>query len=145
LPTDEQKEELAAALKKGKALWLQMGLSTQQPKWHLTFDGHLLHQFTKYGGLADKSDKSIKKGHQTLKVLRNCFRGVPSYQQHEMCIRRELRLARSPEIQQHINNFEVLIKQSSGTKRARDTSERQENNKSEKMEKRAAYIALEQL
>jgi hypothetical protein len=88
LPTDEQKERLAEALKEGKALRLQMGLSMLQPKWHLTFDGHLLDQFTKYGGLADKSDESIEKGHQTLKALRNRFRGIPTYKQHETCIRR---------------------------------------------------------
>jgi hypothetical protein len=86
LPTDEQKERLAESLKEGKALWFRMGLSTLQPKWHLTFDGHLLDQFTKYGGLADKLDESIEKGHQTLKALRHCFRGIPTYKQRETCI-----------------------------------------------------------
>ena len=62
LPTDEQTESLADALKKGKALWLRMGLSTRQPKWHLTDDGHLLDQFTKFGGLADKSDELSRRG-----------------------------------------------------------------------------------
>jgi hypothetical protein len=46
-----------------------MGLSTLQPKWHLTFDGHLMEQFKQHGGLADKSDETIEKGHQTLKTL----------------------------------------------------------------------------
>ena len=32
LPTDEQTQSLADALKKGKALWLRMGLSIPQPK-----------------------------------------------------------------------------------------------------------------
>jgi hypothetical protein len=90
LPTDEQTKSLADALKEAKALWLQMGLSTLQPKWHLTFDGHLLQQFTKYGGIADKSDETIEKGHQTLKALRDRFRGISSYEQRETCIRREL-------------------------------------------------------
>jgi hypothetical protein len=40
-----------------------MDLSTLQPKWHITFDGPLLHQFNKFGGLADKSDETIEKGH----------------------------------------------------------------------------------
>ena len=61
MPTDEQKESLANALKEAKTLWLLMGLSTLQPKWHLTFDGHLLDQVTKYGGLADKSYKTNRK------------------------------------------------------------------------------------
>jgi hypothetical protein len=36
---------LAKAISTAKDLWLAMGLTTLQPKWHLTFDGHLLHQF----------------------------------------------------------------------------------------------------
>jgi hypothetical protein len=103
LPTDEQRQSLEDALKQAKTLWLQMGLSTLQPKWHLTFDGHLLDQFTKVGGLADKSDKTIEKGHQTLKALGNRFSGISTYEQRETCIRRELRRSRSTEIQQHID------------------------------------------
>jgi hypothetical protein len=144
LPTDEQRERLGDALREAKALWLRMGLSTLQPKWHLTFDGHLLDQFTKYGGLADKSDETIEKGHQTLKALRERFRGISSYEVRENCIRRELRRTRSPEIKQHIDNFEAMIKQSASTKRAIDTAERQDNNKKAKLEKREAFIALAQ-
>ena len=142
LPTEEQRQSLEDALKQAKTLWLQMGLSTLQPKWHLTFDGHLLDQFTKFGGLADKSDETIEKGHQTLKALRNRFSGISTYERRETCIRRELRRSRSTEIQQHIDNFEALIRQSSTTKRATDTVERQDNNKRVKLEKRGTFIAL---
>jgi hypothetical protein len=68
LPTDAHKISLQTALLEGKELWLDMKLSTLQPKWHLTFDGHLLQQYIKYGGLADKSDESTEKEHQTLKI-----------------------------------------------------------------------------
>ena len=102
LPTPEQRESLASALDEATALWLVMDLSTMQSKWHLTFDGHLLHQFTNYGGLADKSDESIEKGHQTLKALRERFRGISSYEQRETCIRRELRRRRSPAVHRQI-------------------------------------------
>jgi hypothetical protein len=138
LPTHEQIESLSNALQEAKSLWISMGLSTLQPKWHLTFDGHLLHQVQKYGGLADKSDESIEKGHQTLKTLRERFRGISSYQQRESCIRRELRRGRSPEIQQHIDDYEALIKQSQSSKRAIDTTERQESVKKAKQERRGA-------
>jgi hypothetical protein len=121
-----------------------MGLTTLQPKWHLTFDGHLLNQFTKFGGLADKSDETIEKGHQTLKALWDCFRGISLYEQRETCIRRELRRTRSPEIQQHIDSFETMIKQSGSTKGVMDTAERQDNNKKAKLEKREAFVALAQ-
>jgi len=139
LPTDEQKIKLQTALLQAKELWLEMKLSTLQPKWHLTFDGHLMDQYSRYGGLADKSDESIEKGHQTLKVMRERFRGIPSYQQQETCIRRELRRSRSPEIQQHIDRYQTSIKQSSTTKRSRDTAERLDNKKKAKEEKRDAY------
>lgn len=140
LPTEEQKTSLAGALSEGKTLWLAMGLSTLQPKWHLTFDGHLLHQFCKYGGLADKSDETIEKGHQTLKQLRDRYRNITSYEVRENCIRRELRRRRSPEIQLHIDKYEAMIKQSTTTKRAADTQVRQDNNKKAKQEKRDACI-----
>jgi hypothetical protein len=141
LPTEAQQLSLQIALLEAKELWLRMNISTLQPKWHLTFDGHLLEQFKQFQGLADKSDESIEKGHQTLKLLRDRFRGISSYEQKETCIRRELRRGRSPEIQQHIDKYEALIKQSTSTKRARDTVERQDNNKRAKQEKREAYIA----
>jgi hypothetical protein len=140
LPTDPQKQSLQKALDEAKTMWIQMKLSTLQPKWHLTFDGHLLEQFTTYDGLADKSDETIEKGHQTLKVLRDRFRGVSSYEMTEACIRRELRRGRSPEIQQHIDKYEASIKQSLGTKRALDTVERLDNKKKAKQEKRDAFI-----
>jgi hypothetical protein len=115
LPTDAQKLSLQVSLEQAKSLWLAMDLSTLvQPKWHLTFDGQLLHQFNKYGGLADKSDETIEKGYQTLKLLGDCFRGVNSYEIKGACIRRELRRSRSPEIQRHIDRYEARIKQVAG-------------------------------
>ena len=86
LPTDAQKLSLQTALTEAKTLWIQMKLSTLQPKWHLTFDGHLLSQFNQYAGLADKSDETIEKGHQTLKVLRERFRGITSYEAREKLV-----------------------------------------------------------
>jgi hypothetical protein len=127
---EEQKIKLQTALLEAKELWLEMKVSTLQPKWHLTFDGHLMDQYSRYGGLADKSDESIEKGHQTLKVLR---------EQQETCIRRELRRSRSPAIQQHIDRYQTSIKQSSTIKRSRDTEERLDNKKKAKEEKRDAY------
>lgn len=56
LPTQLQLESLEKATSKAKALWLQMELGTKQPKWHVTLDGHLLHQIKFYGGIADKSN-----------------------------------------------------------------------------------------
>jgi hypothetical protein len=59
----------------------------------------------------------------------------------ESCIRRELRRARSTEVQLQIDKYEAMIKQGDGTKRALETLERQDNKKKAKQEKRDAYIA----
>ena len=110
-------------------MWIRMKLTTIQPKWHLTFDGHLFHQFNKYGGLADKSDETIEKWHQTLKTLRDRFRGISSYERRETCIRRELRRIKSPEIQKVIDEYDAIIKKSACTKRAVNTEETMVNKK----------------
>jgi hypothetical protein len=144
LPTADNVSSLELALKEGKALWLAMGLTTLQPKWHLTFDGHLLEQYKMYAGLADKSDESIEKQHQVLKQLRDRFRGITSYEQRETCIRRELRRKRSPEIQFHIDKYEAMTKQSTVSKRALDAADRQESNKRAKQEKRDGYVQQQQ-
>lgn len=65
LQTDSQVELLRKVLLEAKQLWIAMGISTWQPKWHMTFDGHLLNQVITCGGLADKSDESIELQHQT--------------------------------------------------------------------------------
>jgi hypothetical protein len=141
LPSEAQQIHLQTALLEAKELWIQMKLSTLQPKWHLTFDGHLLAQVKKYGGLADKSDETIEKWHQVLKALRERYRGISSYAQRETCIRRELRRTRSTEIQAEIDKYQAMIKRASGTKRANDISERIDNMKKAKQEKREAYVA----
>jgi hypothetical protein len=91
LPTQAQIEQLSIALTKCRKLWVQMGLSTKQPKWHLTFDGHLLYQVGRRGGLADKGDDSIERFHQILNKLRERFQATGSYETRGNCIRKELR------------------------------------------------------
>jgi hypothetical protein len=111
LPTDAQQLQLQTALLEAKELWIvEMKLSTLPPKWHLTFDGHLLEQFKKYGGLADKSNETIEEGHQTLKTLRERYRCISSYEARDTCIRRELRRSKSTEMQQQIDKYNNMIK-----------------------------------
>ena len=113
-PTPDQINTLARALEQCKALWNEMDLTTQQPKWHLTFDGHLLHQVKTYGGLADKADDVIELQHQILKKQRERFRSVPTFMKRERCIRRELRRKRSPLIQSHVNKYEAKVNRGKG-------------------------------
>jgi len=108
LPTDDQVARLRKALSEGKTLWIQMKISTRQPKWHMTFDGHLLHQVIAHGGIADKADDAIEFQHQILMKLRDRCRSVTSFQRREGCMQRELRRRKSPEIQSHIEDWELV-------------------------------------
>jgi len=109
LPTLQQIDTLEKALGDCKSLWLQMHLSTLQPKWHLTFDGHLLHQIRKHGGLADKADDSIEFEHQKLKRLRDRHRSIPSFKRRQSCIRKEIKRQRSPAVKQHVDAYHAKI------------------------------------
>jgi hypothetical protein len=126
LSTNTDIEHLRTALSKGKALWLEMGLTTNQPKWHYTFDGHLLYQVSRRRGLADKADDSIEKFHQTLKILRQRYRGTRSYKAKENSIRKQLRRQRSPRVERVIRQYEEnKSRQSKDTKRKQKADERQ--------------------
>jgi len=110
LPTAAQIEQLQRALIEGKQLWLVMKIQTLQPKWHMTFDGHLLDQVMRCGGLADKADDTIVLQHQILKKLRDRHRNITSFQRRESCVRRELRHRKSSEMQSHVDQCESSIK-----------------------------------
>ena len=52
LPTEAEVLLLEKVILDAKALWIECGFNVKgNPKCHLIFDGHLLHQFRKYGGL----------------------------------------------------------------------------------------------
>ena len=95
LPTDAQVQHLRRAITEGKTLWLGVRLTTLQPKWHLTFDGHLLHQVITCGGLADKADDTIEFQHQILMKLRDRCQSITSYQRRESCTRTYVGLQKS--------------------------------------------------
>jgi len=140
LPTDIQVQHLRRAISEGKALWLRMNLTTLQPKWHLTFDGHILHQVITYGGLADKADDTIQFQHQMLMKLQDRYRSITSYQRREGCIRRELRRRKSPEIQSHIDTYETAVKLKTETKRQTEASARHTEEREAKRVKREAVL-----
>jgi hypothetical protein len=98
LPTDDDLIKLESLLIDGKKQWLDLGISTAQPKWHLTFDGLLLRRVTKYGGLADKGDSPIEHGHQIFGRLHNRFRCAATFQQREQFIHRAYRRQGHPKV-----------------------------------------------
>jgi hypothetical protein len=98
LPTDDDLKNLELLLIVGKRQWLGLGISTSQPKWHLTFDGLLLRQVARYRGLADKGDAPIELGHQIFGRLHERFRGAATFEQREICIMRAYRKRSHPKV-----------------------------------------------
>ena len=80
LPTTENKVELSNAIAKGKQIWLDLGITTNQPKWHLTFDGHLEEQYDRLGCIADKAEDAIEFEHQTWSKLDFKYRHVMNFE-----------------------------------------------------------------
>jgi hypothetical protein len=64
LTTNANSQELDSLLHLGKRRWVDLGMTTEQPTWHLTFDGVLLRHIKRYRGLADKEDAPIELGHE---------------------------------------------------------------------------------
>ena len=140
LPTDDQMQQLRKATSDAKQLWLSLKLGALQPKWHLTFDGHLVDQVVRCGGLADKADDTIELQHQMLMKLRDRYRSITSCQCRETCIRRELKRRKSPETKLQIDKCEGMKCIKADSKRQLAANERQQDNREAKRVKREAML-----
>ena len=105
LPIPENVKELKTALKGAKKRWIDVRISKFQPKWHYVFDGHLLDQYENRGGLADKSDKTIEKGHQEWKILRQRFCRITNFEAREKAMVTTWCRRKHPNIQQALGKF----------------------------------------
>ena len=142
LPRRENVEKLKTALEGAKKRWLDVGISKFQPKWHYVFDGHLLDQYEHCGGLADKSDETIEKGHQEWKRLRQRFWRITNFEVREKAMVTAWRRRKHPNIQQALAKFRSqLPRQSPNSKRERNHDAIQESVKEEKTAKRSQYTA----
>jgi hypothetical protein len=141
LPTEEQLQFLDRAIQKGKAAWIDADLGTGQPKWHLSFDGHLLNQSRKYGGLADKSDATVEKGHQIWKEYQGRFTRMANFEQQQNSIRRAWRRSRHPRVEQAVQDFKKSRKrQKSDSERKRKADDKLRAKKEEKKIKREHFV-----
>ena len=84
-PTAAQAFNCIRPLQMTQKQWLECGLAMLQTKWHLIFDGHLLHQVRTCGGLADKTDDFIEKAHQPWKREKERTWGMKNFQQQQLC------------------------------------------------------------
>jgi hypothetical protein len=97
LATDANIQQLDTLLRLGKQRWVDIGMTTEQPKWHLTFDGVLLRQVKRYWGLADKGDAPIELGHQVFGRLHERFRRASALKRREKFIMRAFKSSRMSE------------------------------------------------
>jgi hypothetical protein len=121
-------------------------LSTNQPKcWHLTFDGHLLLACVKsFGGLADKSDERIEKGHQEWKRLQDRFRRIQKFEKRQKCIMKAWRRRRHHSIILAIEEFKSKrTKHGCSSHRAKDESRREESRRKGEQEGQEGGIHLD--
>jgi hypothetical protein len=86
LPTPEEIETLKTVIEAARVLWLRCGFNIDgNPKAHLMFDGHLLAQFIKHGGLADKTEDPIEFDHQEWKKEKDRTRSVKAFKLQQKC------------------------------------------------------------
>ena len=141
LPSDDQLAFLETAISEGKKRWLELGLSTKQPKWHLTFDGHLLHCVKLFGGLADKDDAVIEKGHQEWTRLQERFCRIRNFEKRQTCIMRAWRQRRHHSIISAIEEFESKRpKHKADTERKRKADGVKAEEKESKKVKRESFV-----
>jgi hypothetical protein len=129
LPTAADLVFLQKAIAEGKRHWLELGLSTLQPKWHLTFDGHLLHCVDVCGGLADKSDEAMEKGQEIL-----------NFEQQQRCIVRAWRWQQHSSIVATVAKFKRRRSKQSSATDWKKKAEAVANEKERKRVKREGYI-----
>jgi hypothetical protein len=80
LPTEAEVLQLEKVVLDAKTLWIECGFNVKgNPKCHLIFDGHLVHQFRKYGGLSDKNEDWIEFDHQIWKREKERTRTVKNF------------------------------------------------------------------
>jgi hypothetical protein len=140
LPTQEHIQNLKAAIEKGKQLWVELDLGTLQPKWHLAFDTHLLSQVVQYGGLADKTDEYIEKGHQYWRTFHSRYCRIASFNKQQLAIWKAERRSRHPRVaHEAIQIKKAKRSHSKETARKRQSEEKKGNLKEAKTEKRMKY------
>mmetsp|Transcript_94090 Transcript_94090/g.271957 ORF Transcript_94090/g.271957 Transcript_94090/m.271957 type:complete len:521 (-) Transcript_94090:182-1744(-) len=142
LPTQDHVEKLRRIAAHGKMVWQELGLSVQQPKWHLTFDWHLLHVVQRFGGLADKTDEYIEAGHQYWHRWYARYCRVANFKMRELYIRSQERKSRHPSIVKLVGDIKDgrKRKHSPQSSRAIRADENEEAKRSAKRVKRESEM-----
>jgi hypothetical protein len=106
LPTEAEVLQLEKVISEAKALWIECGFNIKgNPKCHLIFDGHLLHQFRKYGGLADKNEDVIEFDHQIWKREKERTRTTKNFRTQQRCQVKKMRRTQHYKVRFIIERF----------------------------------------
>ena len=85
-PTPEEIKTLKMLIEEAQISWLQCGFNIEgNPKAHLMFDGHLLAQLIKHGGLADKIEDPIEFDHLEWKKEKDRTRSAKDFKAQQKC------------------------------------------------------------
>ena len=126
---------------KRRSLWLDLGLTTYQPKWHLVFDGHLLEQVKRFGGLGDKCDDMIEKAHQPWKREKERTWGVQNFKNRQQCQLNAVRRRNHHLIETKIAENEKKRERNFKTNLQQVVAERRQAKITIKKEIRKQYVA----
>ena len=111
LPTPEEIETLRTVIEAARLLWLACGFNIEgNPKAHLMFDGHMLAQFIKHGGLADKTEDPIEFDHQEWKKEKDRTRPVKGFKLQQKCQIKRMRRKSHWKVRRIIKNFNARRK-----------------------------------
>jgi hypothetical protein len=106
-PTEEEVLQLEKVVLDAKTLWTECGFNiTGNPKCHLIFDGHLVYQFRKYGGLADKNEDWIESDHQVWKREKERTRTVKNFRIQQRCQVKKMRRTQHFKVRFIIERFQ---------------------------------------
>ncbi len=106
LPTETEVLQLEKVVLDAKTLWIECGFNVKgNPKCHLIFDGHLVHQFRKYGGLSDKNEDWIEFDHQIWKREKERTRTVKKFRTQQRCKVKKIRRTQHYKVRFIIQRF----------------------------------------
>jgi hypothetical protein len=141
LPTPEEIETLKTVIEAARVLWLQCGFNIDgNPKAHLMFDGHLLAQFIKHGGLADKTEDPIEFDHQEWKKEKDRTRSVKDFKLQQKCQIKRMRRKNHWKVRCIINSFNERRKRKFNRVRKEQDANKAEAKVALKEEWRAIFI-----
>jgi hypothetical protein len=125
LPAEEEVLQLEKVVLDAKPLWIECGFNVKgNPKCHLIFDDHLVHQFRECGGLADKNEDWIEFDHQVWKREKQRTRTAKNFRNQQRCQIKKIRRTQHFKVRFIIERFQRQRKRENPAQKARTIEKR---------------------